>query len=434
MPRRSRRPRRVPGTFKLVAGADNLMDAGSDPRRRSASRRHLPPEHRRAARDGFGRAARHRPLLRDDHVQGARRWLDLNVPRRSCAAVCELSHRPGALRAVWSTPDRRARATGTSTPAPSTRRVHPALRRRRPVPRQHPPRAAGEILATAPVMATMRKLRAPKGACRRANRRRSATAAAGWPTTSPATSSRPTRSAGTTRSGSSDAGERAHPVSAIRVPIEELIPQRPPMLLLSRLLSCTMTEGTAEALVAPGNLFRLADDTIHPAAFIELMAQGYAAVPIWTTSRGLPGIGYLAESPRRRAAWPGRDRLLVSSSGLRWLPFVRAAPDRPDGRPRKELTLFIAREEAPGVPPGRAVGRAHAAHAAGRSRGAGAAGARRRGIETTCRGVQEERLRCSRTPDVARLIGYRRRPPALGVDGPGRPASSRGRRGDAGTG
>ena len=75
---------------------------------------------------------------------------------------------------------------------------------------RHAPLA--EILATAPVMETMRKLRGNlKGACKIVRTgAASATVAAVWPTTSPATSWRPTRSAGTTPSGSSDAGRRSH--------------------------------------------------------------------------------------------------------------------------------------------------------------------------------------------------------------------------------
>ena len=44
------------------------------------------------------------------------------------------------------------------------------------------------------------------------------------------------------------------------MPIERLLPQRPPQLLLDRLLSCTPSEGAADTLVSPGNLFRLPDD------------------------------------------------------------------------------------------------------------------------------------------------------------------------------
>ena len=48
-------------------------------------------------------------------------------------------------------------------------------------------------------------------------------------------------------------------MSSFPLPIERLLPQRPPMLLLDRLLSCTPGEGTADVLISPGNLFRLPD-------------------------------------------------------------------------------------------------------------------------------------------------------------------------------
>jgi predicted hotdog family 3-hydroxylacyl-ACP dehydratase len=140
----------------------------------------------------------------------------------------------------------------------------------------------------------------------------------------------------------------AHPVSAIPA-IEELIPQRPPMLLLSRLLSCTTTEGTAEALLAPGHLFCLADDTVHPAAFIELMAQGYAAVQGYQDHQAgkPPSIGYLAGVTQAVVHGAARigDRLLVSVQQTALIkPFVRArAQVVRDGETlaEGELTLFI---------------------------------------------------------------------------------------------
>ena len=133
------------------------------------------------------------------------------------------------------------------------------------------------------------------------------------------------------------------------LPIERLLPQRPPMLLLDRLLSCTPSEGTADTLVAPGNLFRLPDDTIHTAALFELMAQAYAAVHGYQNQlAGKPvSIGYLAGITRAVVHGAARvgDRLLVTVRQTALVqPFVRAeALVVRDGETlaEGELTLFV---------------------------------------------------------------------------------------------
>ncbi len=138
-------------------------------------------------------------------------------------------------------------------------------------------------------------------------------------------------------------------MTSFPVPIERLLPQRPPMLLLDRLLSCTPTEGTADARLTPGNLFRLADDSIHAAALFELMAQAYAAVQGYQdTLAGKPvGIGYLAGITRAVVHGAARvgDRLLVNVRQTAVVPpFVRAEARVLRGDEtlaEGELTLFI---------------------------------------------------------------------------------------------
>ena len=133
------------------------------------------------------------------------------------------------------------------------------------------------------------------------------------------------------------------------LPIAQLLPQRPPMLLLDRLISCTPTEGTADALVSPGNLFRLPDDTIHTAALFELMAQAYAAVHGYQNQlAGKPvSIGYLAGITRAIVHGAARvgDRLIVSVRQTALVqPFIRAeARVVRDGETlaEGELTLFV---------------------------------------------------------------------------------------------
>jgi predicted hotdog family 3-hydroxylacyl-ACP dehydratase len=133
------------------------------------------------------------------------------------------------------------------------------------------------------------------------------------------------------------------------MPIERLLPQRPPMLLLDRLLSCTPSEGTADTLISPGNLFRLPDDTLHAAAFFELMAQAYAAVHGYqNTLAGKPvSIGYLAGITRAVVHGVARvgDRLLVTVRQTAVVQtFIRAeARISRNGETlaEGELTLFV---------------------------------------------------------------------------------------------
>jgi len=138
-------------------------------------------------------------------------------------------------------------------------------------------------------------------------------------------------------------------MTSFPMPIERLLPQRPPMLLLDRLLSCSPSEGTAETLIAPGNLFRLSDGTIHAAALFELMAQAYAAVHGYQNHlAGKPvSIGYLAGITRAIVHGAARvgDRLTVSVRQTALVqPFIRAeARVARDGETlaEGELTLFV---------------------------------------------------------------------------------------------
>lgn len=138
-------------------------------------------------------------------------------------------------------------------------------------------------------------------------------------------------------------------MTSFPMPIERLLPQRRPLLLLDRLLSCTPGEGTAEALISPGNLFRLPDDTIHAAALFELMAQAYAAVQGFQDHlAGKPvSIGYLAGITRAVVHGVARvgDRLLVTVRQTAFVPpFVRAEARIVRGGEtiaEGELTLFI---------------------------------------------------------------------------------------------
>lgn len=138
-------------------------------------------------------------------------------------------------------------------------------------------------------------------------------------------------------------------MNSFPLPIERLLPQRPPMLLLDRLLSCTSSEGTADTLISSGNLFRLPDDTIHAAAFFELMAQAYAAVHGYQNQlAGKPvSIGYLAGITRAVVHGAARvgDRLVVTVRQTALVqPFIRAEARvvrEGETLAEGELTLFV---------------------------------------------------------------------------------------------
>lgn len=60
------------------------------------------------------------------------------------------------------------------------------------------------------------------------------------------------------------------------LPITDLIPQRPPFVMVDRVLSCDMEEAVTELLVVEDNIF-LDDHKLAPAGMIENMAQSCAA-------------------------------------------------------------------------------------------------------------------------------------------------------------
>ena len=60
------------------------------------------------------------------------------------------------------------------------------------------------------------------------------------------------------------------------IPITSLIPQRPPFVMVDRVLSCDMTDAVTEFLVREDNIF-LDDQKLSPAGMIENMAQSCAA-------------------------------------------------------------------------------------------------------------------------------------------------------------
>lgn len=69
-----------------------------------------------------------------------------------------------------------------------------------------------------------------------------------------------------------------HNAPELPVPAHEVIPHRPPMLLVERLLTCSDHAGEAEAVVRESWPLVDADQELDPVAFVELLAQAYGLV------------------------------------------------------------------------------------------------------------------------------------------------------------
>lgn len=99
------------------------------------------------------------------------------------------------------------------------------------------------------------------------------------------------------------------------MPAQALIPHRPPMRLVERLLSYADGIGVVEAQLPPECLLAAPDGGVDEAALVELLAQGYAAIKGYDDllngkeiSRGyLVGVRKLRLTGRARAG----ERLLV---------------------------------------------------------------------------------------------------------------------------
>ena len=79
--------------------------------------------------------------------------------------------------------------------------------------------------------------------------------------------------------------------------VTSLIPHRPPMLLVSRVLDVQEKTGSAEAPITEDHLFLRKDGTLLPETCCELIAQGYGVCEAYRRiQKGLTieGGGYLA--------------------------------------------------------------------------------------------------------------------------------------------
>jgi predicted hotdog family 3-hydroxylacyl-ACP dehydratase len=79
--------------------------------------------------------------------------------------------------------------------------------------------------------------------------------------------------------------------------VETLLPHRPPMLLVERILDVTEKTGLAQAQVLANHLFLRQDGTLSPEVYCELVAQGFGVCESWRrVQKGLTidGGGFLA--------------------------------------------------------------------------------------------------------------------------------------------
>jgi len=66
--------------------------------------------------------------------------------------------------------------------------------------------------------------------------------------------------------------------STLPMPVDGLIPHRPPICLVTRLLASTGQSGVVEARITPDNILLDEDGNLEPLAMMELIAQASAAV------------------------------------------------------------------------------------------------------------------------------------------------------------
>ncbi len=68
------------------------------------------------------------------------------------------------------------------------------------------------------------------------------------------------------------------PSFAFPIPAEQLIPHRPPIRIIDRLLSYDGLQGVVESVIMPDSICIADNGVIEQAAMIELIAQSFAAV------------------------------------------------------------------------------------------------------------------------------------------------------------
>ncbi|MDR1657000.1 MAG: hypothetical protein LBT47_05520 [Deltaproteobacteria bacterium] len=82
-------------------------------------------------------------------------------------------------------------------------------------------------------------------------------------------------------------------VTELPVNILGLIPHRPPMLLVDRLVSLTGQEAVSESVFSAESIFLKGDGSVEEAVLFEMMAQTFAAATAVESGGEGPKTGYL---------------------------------------------------------------------------------------------------------------------------------------------
>ena len=98
--------------------------------------------------------------------------------------------------------------------------------------------------------------------------------------------------------------------------VSSLLPHRPPMLLVKRIVDVGEKTGVAEAVADNQHVFLRADGTLAPEVCCELIAQGFGVCEAWRrTQKGLTieGGGYLSNMREVECFAPARlgDELTI---------------------------------------------------------------------------------------------------------------------------
>ncbi|MDR2945540.1 MAG: hypothetical protein LBV79_02170 [Candidatus Adiutrix sp.] len=88
--------------------------------------------------------------------------------------------------------------------------------------------------------------------------------------------------------------------------IEGLIPHRPPMLLVDRLVELSADEAVSETVFGPGSLVVREDGRVEEAALFEMMAQTFAAFAAAGREGPGPAAGFLVGLKRLTVHSPAR--------------------------------------------------------------------------------------------------------------------------------
>ena len=102
---------------------------------------------------------------------------------------------------------------------------------------------------------------------------------------------------------------------SLPIPADRIIPHRPPMRLIDRLMEFDRLQGVVESIIPLDGMFITEDGSIEPVAMVELVAQSFAAVKGYADLLGGKPVGKGFLVGVKRFRFPGTayggDRLLT---------------------------------------------------------------------------------------------------------------------------